>query len=258
MITTFALLAVVLLAELVGTAAWLYFKQLASHGDTIRAPGRPTSECFVTSHIQTTPRVGIEVHTESGLNTAYYDISRKVLSLQNDVAKRDDLTALALAAHELGHALQDAGSPRLIRWRRFILPLESSIGVIGILSLVLATYYWHVLAMQLALALLAGGVLLKLPLVLLELDASARARELLLASALFSHRELRLMYRLYWGAALSYLGGAGSGCVVGLLRIARQLSRSLKITIFWTFYYFSSHSTTYHVNSSYFNSGLFQ
>ena len=85
----------------------------------------------------------------NGKMTDAYDSNRKVLRLSKDVFHGTSIAAIAIAAHECGHAIQDATNYSWFRKRHAIWPIVSLgekfshiifiIGlVIGILDLIYA------------------------------------------------------------------------------------------------------------------------
>src|SRR5262245_14371606 len=68
---------------------------------------------------------GAAIEPGKGVLTDHYDPRHKVLRLRLDVYYGQSLTALGLAAHEAGHALQDATSYPLLGLRNSLVPLAS-------------------------------------------------------------------------------------------------------------------------------------
>src|SRR5215510_246743 len=68
---------------------------------------------------------GVAIEPGQGVLTDYYDPRHKVLRLRLDVYYGQSLTALGLAAHEAGHALQDAAGYPLLGLRNGLVPLAS-------------------------------------------------------------------------------------------------------------------------------------
>ena len=61
---------------------------------------------------------------ETGGNlTDHYDPSRKVIKLSTDIFKGESIAAMAVAAHECGHAIQDKENYSFMRFRSFLVPI---------------------------------------------------------------------------------------------------------------------------------------
>src|SRR4051812_45102558 len=59
----------------------------------------------------------IRIEVADGVLSDHYDPTRKVLRLSPDVYQGRSLAALGIAAHEVGHALQDATGYPLLKFR---------------------------------------------------------------------------------------------------------------------------------------------
>src|SRR4030095_14275340 len=68
---------------------------------------------------------GVAIEPGKGILTDHYDARYSVLRLRPDVYYGQSLTALGLAAHEAGHALQDATGYPLLGLRNGLVPLAS-------------------------------------------------------------------------------------------------------------------------------------
>src|SRR6516162_6446212 len=68
---------------------------------------------------------GVEIEPVAGVMTDHYDPRHKVLRLSEPVYAGRSLAALGIAAHEAGHAIQDAGRYPLLVLRNGLVPLAS-------------------------------------------------------------------------------------------------------------------------------------
>ena len=72
----------------------------------------------------------------TGTMTDHYDPTRKVVRLSTDVFNETSVAAMAIAAHECGHAIQDKKGYLFLRIRHGLVPfvnLASKLGYIAIL-----------------------------------------------------------------------------------------------------------------------------
>jgi Zn-dependent membrane protease YugP len=148
---------------------------------------------------------GVQIEPVEGFLSDHYDPRTKVLRLSPDVYAGRSLAALGIAAHEAGHALQDADRYPLMVVRNAIVPLA------GIGSN--ASWVLMVIGFMLSsLALVTAGIvafsltvifqLVNLP---VEFDASRRARRVLLATGLVNAEESVEVKRVLDAAALTYV-----------------------------------------------------
>ena len=135
-----------------------------------------------------------------------YDPRSKVLNLSQGVASTPSVAALGIAAHEIGHALQDAQAYVPLRARAAIVPaakLGTSLGF-WIFFLGLIIHPLHFLA-WVGVGLFSIAVLFTLITLPVELNASRRARTLLSSSGLASPTEMDGVSAVLNAAALTYV-----------------------------------------------------
>lgn len=148
----------------------------------------------------------IPIHVVPGELSDNYDPQAKVLNLSQAVASAPSVASLGIAAHEIGHALQDAQSYAPLRLRASIVPaanIGSQLGfMIFFVGLIIPAL--HVLA-WVGVGLFACVVLFTLVTLPVELDASRRARQLLSSSGLASPTEMQGVSAVLNAAALTYV-----------------------------------------------------
>ena len=135
-----------------------------------------------------------------------YDPRSKVLNLSQGVARAPSVAALGIAAHEIGHVLQDAQAYVPLRARAAIVPaanLGTSLGF-WIFFLGLIIHPLHFLA-WVGVGLFSIAVLFTLITLPVELNASRRARTLLSSSGLASPTEMDGVSAVLNAAALTYV-----------------------------------------------------
>ncbi|HWH93017.1 MAG TPA: zinc metallopeptidase [Baekduia sp.] len=118
---------------------------------------------------------GVEIRAAEGRLTDHYDPRNRTLNLSTDVGAASSVAALGVAAHEAGHAIQDARNYLPMRVRQTFVPVASigsslAIPIIFIGLIVGATGLTNV-----GLALFSAIVLFQLVTLPVEFDASRRA-----------------------------------------------------------------------------------
>src|SRR3954467_15795970 len=117
----------VFLAPAMVLAAWASWRGRRAYADASQVPprsgytGAEAAEALLDRHGLT----GVRVEPTDGFLSDHYDPSAKVLRLSPDVYGGRSLAALGIAAHEAGHALQDAHGYPLLRLRNGIVPLAA-------------------------------------------------------------------------------------------------------------------------------------
>jgi uncharacterized protein len=156
---------------------------------------------------------GIQLEGVAGTLTDHYDPKANVLRLSQGVAQVPSIAAVAVAAHELGHALQDKENYFPMKVRSAIVPLVSIGSNLGwILLMIGFALYSANIALGIDLAWLgviffAGGAFFALVTLPVELNASKRARQLLQNSGIITtSEEMRGVSNVLNAAALTYVG----------------------------------------------------
>jgi Zn-dependent membrane protease YugP len=155
---------------------------------------------------------GIQVQNVSGNLTDNYDPRTKILHLSQGVAQNASVASLAVAAHELGHAQQDAEGYFPLRFRSALVPMVnigSYLGWILVMLGLFLSYAGMALGTNIAwlgVVIFAGGAFFALATLPVELNASARARRMLAETGIISGSdEERGVHTVLNAAALTYV-----------------------------------------------------
>ena len=142
-----------------------------------------------------------------GKLTDNFDPENGVLRLSDEVFASDSVAALGVAAHEAGHAIQDAQNYAPLRIRSSIVPV-ANIGSTAAMPLFFIGLFasWQPL-MRIGIYCFALSVLFYLVTLPVEFDASSRAVAILDAGGL-PEEELRGVKAVLKAAALTYVASA--------------------------------------------------
>ncbi len=159
--------------------------------------------------------VGVEP-TDAG---DHYDPRAKAVRLSPANYEGRSLTAVAVAAHEVGHALQDASGYKPLHLRTRLVGLAANAERLGalfvfavpVLGFVTRSPLGGLLMLALALASFGTGVLVHLATLPVEWDASfRRALPLLEEGGYISARDQRGARRILRAAALTYVSASAA------------------------------------------------
>jgi len=157
---------------------------------------------------------GIQIQGTTGNLSDHYDPRTKTLRLSRGVAETPSVAAMAITAHELGHALQDAEGYFPLRFRSALVPMVnigSNLGwVLIMIGLLLASsgMAFGTDIAWLGVVAFAGGAFFALATLPVELNASRRARQLLADTGLVQGEdEQRGVNTVLNAAALTYVAG---------------------------------------------------
>lgn len=141
----------------------------------------------------------------------HYDPKHKVLKLSPEVYHGRSLASLGIAAHEVGHAIQDAKSYGPLALRNGLVPMASigsNMSVFLIIGGLFLSYMQRSAGQGVAIAgLVLFGVVVVFQLINLpvEFNASSRARAILLDQGMVSRDEDVVVGRVLNAAAMTYV-----------------------------------------------------
>ena len=161
----------------------------------------------------------MDIVSTPGNLSDHYDPTRKVVRLSQDVFDGTSVAAMAIAAHECGHAIQDKEGYFMMRFRSLIFPivnlgtkLSYIIIFIGVLTELLNVVY-------IGIALTGLGLLFQIVTLPVEIDASKRAGVQLKKLSISSGTDKVGIKKVLVSAAMTYLAGV----LTSILQIIRLL-----------------------------------
>ncbi len=164
----------------------------------------------------------ISLTQTSGRLSDHYDPGKKVLALSPAVAQQPSVASLAIAAHEIGHAIQHQEGYGPMRIRSLLVvpaQLGSNLGwILIIIGLILGStdLAW------LGVAAFSAGAVFALATLPVEFNASSRARAMLDDSGLVRTEEERGgVASVLKAAAFTYVAGLGAAVLQLLYWVVR-------------------------------------
>ena len=153
-----------------------------------------------------------------------YDPTKKVLNLSQTVYGESSVSAVAVAAHECGHAIQHAKAYPLLMLRKALVPI-CNIGAIGSYIAILAGIFLQMSGLIVFGALLFSGIVLfNLVTLPVEVDASRRALAEVERLNLLSEEEMQGGRKVLVAAGMTYFISLVSS-IVQLLRLLSLANR---------------------------------
>jgi Zn-dependent membrane protease YugP len=170
------------------------------------------------------PSVRVEPH--EGFLSDHYDPRTKTLRLSPEVYAGRSVASVAVAAHEAGHALQDAANYAPLVLRSKLVPLTNFGNNLWPVPFFLGVFTGATGLAYVGIALFAAVVLFQLVTLPTEFDASRRARERLFAAGIVaSEAEAAGVAKVLRAAAMTYVAAALVAIVHLLYLIARAQRR---------------------------------
>ncbi|MCA9934144.1 MAG: zinc metallopeptidase [Ardenticatenaceae bacterium] len=150
----------------------------------------------------------VSIEEVKGTLSDHYDPRSKVLRLSPDVYRSPSVAAAGVAAHEMGHALQDASHYAPLKLRSGLVPavrfgstLAPWIFIAGFM-LNFTTLAW------VGVILFSASALFSLVTLPVEFDASRRAKKLLVSSGILVGDEAQGVDKVLDAAAMTYVAAA--------------------------------------------------
>jgi Zn-dependent membrane protease YugP len=138
--------------------------------------------------------------------TDNYNPRDKVLRLSQGVYNSNSVAALAIAAHELGHAMQDQDSYLPLRFRAALVPAVNIGSTLGWILILIGIFMNFAQLAWLGVGVFSLGALFALATLPVELNASARAKRLLADTGLImGEDEASGVNKVLNAAALTYV-----------------------------------------------------
>ena len=151
---------------------------------------------------------GVQIQGIGGNLTDNYDPRTKVLNLSQGVANVPSVASVAVAAHELGHAMQDAEDYFPLRFRAALVPADNIGSWLGWIMIFAGLILQMTNLAWMGVLVFSGGALFALATLPVELNASARAKRLLAETGIVSGEdEQRGVNNVLNAAAFTYVAG---------------------------------------------------
>jgi hypothetical protein len=148
---------------------------------------------------------GVKIREVAGRLTDHYDPRSRTLNLSPDVGRVASLSAVGVACHEAGHALQDAAGYRPMQIRQTLVPAAQIGQSLWFLPVVIGLIIGATGLVTIGLILFAAVVLFQLVTLPVEFDASRRALVALREGGLLATDELDGAKQVLSAAAWTYV-----------------------------------------------------
>lgn len=171
----------------------------------------------------------VNVELSHGMLSDHYDPRAKVVRLSHEVYGGTDLAALGVAAHEVGHAIQDKTRYPLLSLRNAAVPM-ANIGTqmswivffVGLMLTASQPYLgrWIMWAGVGLFGMVVFFQMVNLP---VEFDASNRAKAILVSDRYIGEDELPTVKRVLSAAAMTYVAATLTAIATLLFFIMRAM-----------------------------------
>ena len=189
---------------LMALTSW-YVKSAYNKWSQVRAQSGLTGADAARRLISSSGLYGVRLEGIAGQMTDHYDPRDKVLRPSYDVANRPSVASLAIAAHELGHAMQDAEDYFPLRLRAALVPAVNIGSNLGWILIMIGLFINFTQLAWLGVICFAAGAVFALATLPVEFDASARAKRMLADAGIIYGEEQQGVNAVLNAAALTYV-----------------------------------------------------
>jgi uncharacterized protein len=150
----------------------------------------------------------VQIEETSGTLSDNYDPRSKVLRLSQSVYATPSIAAAGVAAHEAGHAIQDSQNYGPMALRSFMVPTVQLGSWLGPIVFMVGFLFQSTNLALIGLLLFAATAVFSIVTIPVEMDASRRAKEVLVRNGIVYAGEMEGVNSVLDAAALTYVAGA--------------------------------------------------
>lgn len=155
----------------------------------------------------------VEVVEVSGYLSDHYDPSSKVVRLSNSNYSESSISAVSVAAHECGHAIQDKENYTFLRFRASLVPIVNFSSYAGYLAIVIGGFTGIFGLIKLGILLECVILLFQVVTLPVEIDASKRALSEVKKYQYLDEKEYSSGKSVLIAAALTYVASVASALI---------------------------------------------
>jgi len=207
-------------------ALWAQFRVRSAYAQAQQQPA-PLSGAAAARHILDQAGLqNVSIEMVPGQMTDHYDPREKVLRLSSEVYQSRKLAAVGIAAHESGHALQDAKNYAPLAIRNAVVPAAGFGTNISFLLFFLGIIFSLPGLIWAGIILFSTFVFFQVVNLPVEFDASARAKQELVALAIVPQQDMPYVNSVLNAAALTYVAATLQAVLTLLYYIVRASESS--------------------------------
>jgi Zn-dependent membrane protease YugP len=163
----------------------------------------------------------VEIHRVRGFLSDHYNPLNRSLNLSPDVYDSHSLSAIGVACHEAGHALQHANGYVPLQIRSALVPITQFSSYGAYIIIMLGMLLHNILMAKFGVILFGIGFLFALVTLPVEWDASARAKRQMVTDGIVQPAEAADAGKVLDAAFLTYVAAAVSALMTMLYYMMR-------------------------------------
>ncbi|HEX4149555.1 MAG TPA: zinc metallopeptidase [Pirellulales bacterium] len=206
-------------------AFWAQMRVKSTYAEAQQIPAELSGAAAARHVLDSAGLQNVAIEEIPGELTDHYDPGEKVLRLSSPVYRSKTIAAVGIAAHEAGHALQDAAAYAPMQIRNAAVPAANfGSGFSTLLFFIGLAMHYQVLVLA-GIALFSCVVFFQLVNLPVEINASNRAKAQLVSLGIIDQQGLVYVRKVLDAAAWTYVAGTLQSLLTLLYYIMRATSR---------------------------------
>lgn len=205
-------------------SAWAQFKVSSTFNkySTVRSINGYTGAQVARILLNDAGLQEVEIQQVPGRLSDHYDPRAKVLRLSSDVYGSTSVASIGVAAHEVGHAIQDKESYSALVFRNAIVPVVNFSSSLSWILFFIGILFSYSTLVTIGIILFSVVVLFQLVTLPVEFNASSRALKILEARGILYDKEVDGARKVLSAAALTYVAAT----LMAILQLVRLIAIS--------------------------------
>lgn len=205
-------------------SAWAQFKVSSTFNkySTVRSINGYTGAQVARILLNDAGLQEVEIQQVPGRLSDHYDPRAKVLRLSSDVYGSTSVASIGVAAHEVGHAIQDKESYSALVFRNAIVPVVNFSSSLSWILFFIGILFSYSTLVTIGIILFSVVVLFQLVTLPVEFNASLRALKILEARGILYDKEVDGARKVLSAAALTYVAAT----LMAVLQLVRLIAIS--------------------------------
>ena len=205
-------------------SAWAQFKVSSTFNkySTVRSINGYTGAQVARILLNDAGLQEVEIQQVPGRLSDHYDPRAKVLRLSSDVYGSTSVASIGVAAHEVGHAIQDKESYSALVFRNAIVPVVNFSSRLSWILFFIGILISYSNLVTIGIILFSVVVLFQLVTLPVEFNASSRALKILEARGILYDKEVDGARKVLSAAALTYVAAT----LMAVLQLVRLIAIS--------------------------------
>ena len=206
---------------IVAGLASFYVKSTFSEYSRFRASSGMTGAQAAAQMLHSAGIYDVNIERADGFLSDHYDPSSRTLRLSPGVYDSDSLSAIGVACHEAGHALQDAANYGPLGLRSALVPVTNISSWLSYIVIFAGFIFQSGGMVMLGAILFSAVVLFSIVTLPVEWDASSRAKQLMVTAGIVSAPERDSAGKVLNAAFLTYVAAVLSSLLTLLYYLVR-------------------------------------